>query len=480
MLDTAKGAPKMRVTIVFDEEDYITPAKDGLDDLLKMLADVMTEEKISGTFFLIGERARCLRDRGRGDVLDALSRHDLGSHINMGSIHPTVMERAEHSDWAEGCARMAAEELAGIDEIGAIFNKPIRSLARHGGSFCPQLLAVLGARNLPYVYSPARLPCHNITWYCNTLNFFEDTTVFQEAYLSRKMFLEAEKRFLDDIDARSGYDWHAVFNSHPCMIKTKEFWDMKNYRHGLNPPPGEWRTPDFRPNYSLQEARSNWALHCGRLRDNPKIQLGTINDFALEFGRQKEKAMLSEIMLLAQQAADAKAPFWSDDFSAAEILDLLARCYVMSSRGKPPVFLPRRNVLGPERMPLSVPTVRSLHPEALLRAACGIVAAIDYNGMLPSRIFCGGGTAGSSAEIGIGTAFAAIGMALTSGITRTIEARRMAPYPPEGDDFTAIINAGNFKGWCIHRQDLDVSSIARLSALQSWTLKPAWPISRFL
>jgi len=467
----------MRVSIVFDEEDYITPADGGLDDLLKMLADVMTEEKVSGTFFVIGERARCLRDRKRKDVLDALGRHDLGSHINLGSIHPALMERAEHSAWSEGCARMAAEESAGIDEIGAIFNKPVRSLGRHGGSFCPQLLAVLGARNMPYVYSPARLPNHNITWYCNTLNFFEDITVFQQAYLSRETFFETEKRFLDIIDARKGYDWYGVFNSHPCMIKTTEFWDL-NYYHGLNPPLDECRRPGFRPNYSLQEARSNWALHCARLRDNPKMQMGTINDFAVDFGRQKEKAMLPEIMLLAQKAADATAPFWSDDFSAAEILDLLARCYVSSSRGKSPASLPRRNVFGPERIPLSTPTARSLQPEALLRAACGIVAAIDYNGMLPSRVFCGAGPAGSSAEIGMGTALVALGMTLTSGITRPVELRPVEPYLPEGDAIAAIV-VNEFKKWPCHRQDLDVSSIARLAALQSWTLKPAWPASRF-
>lgn len=466
----------MRVTIVFDEEDYITPAADGLDDLLKMLADVMTEEKISGTFFVIGERARCLRDRGRQDVLGALGRHDLGSHINMGSIHPTIMERAEYSDWSEGCARMAAEELAGIDEIASIFNRPIRSLARHGGSFCPQLLAVLGPKNIPYVYSPARLPCHNITWYCNTLNFFEDLTAFQEAYLSRATFFEAEQRFLSNIDARQEYDWYAVFNSHPSMIKTKQFWDT-NYFYGLNPPLKECRTPDFRPNYSLPEARANWALHCGRLRDNPKIQLGTINDFAGEFRRQKEKAILAEIILLAQQAADAKAPFWTDDFSAAETLDLLARCYMLSSGGKLPSSLPRRNVLGPARIPLSVPTARRLQPEALFRAARGIVAAIDYAGMLPSRISCGEGTAGSSAEVGIGTALVALGMALTSDITRPVEIRPVAPYPPEGDAIAATVN--EFQKWPCHRQDLDVASIARLAALQSWTLKPAWPISRY-
>ena len=142
----------MRVTSVFDVEDYITPPEGGMDDLLKMLADVMTAEKVSGTFFLIGEKLRSLRDRNRTDVMAAIAMHDVGSHINMGSIHPTLTERMEKADWTDGAARMAAEELGAIDELSAILGAPLRSLARHGGSFSPQLLAMLGTRSLPYVY----------------------------------------------------------------------------------------------------------------------------------------------------------------------------------------------------------------------------------------------------------------------------------------------------------------------------------------
>ncbi|MEI6424377.1 MAG: hypothetical protein WCP55_19325, partial [Lentisphaerota bacterium] len=79
----------MRVSFSFDVEDFMTPPEIGLDDLVKMLADVMTAEQVTGTFFLIGEKMRCLRNRGRQDVLESLRRHDVGSHVNMGSIHPT-------------------------------------------------------------------------------------------------------------------------------------------------------------------------------------------------------------------------------------------------------------------------------------------------------------------------------------------------------------------------------------------------------
>ena len=464
----------MRVTIVFDVEDYVTPPEEGLDDLLKMLADVMTEERVSGSFFVIGEKLRSLRDRGRRDVIEALARHDCGSHVNMGSIHPTVTERAEGSGWADGLARMAADEIAGVDELSAILGRPMRSLARHGGSFCPQLLAALGARSLPHVYSPALLPGHQITWYCNTLNFAEALVVFQEAYLSREGFLQAERQFLSHVDEHPNDDWTGIFHSHPCRIKTLWFWD-RNYFKGVNTPPEAWAVPDIRPDFSMEAVRQNWALHCSRLRENPDITLGTIADFAAEFAAQAASAEGPEIMALARMAAESDAPCRTDRFSAAEILDLLARAYLdWTASGRLPEALPRRNVLGPCRMPLAVPTARKLAPEAMRRAAQGIATAVDMTGMLPSRIGCGEGSVGSFGEIGPGSAMAALGLALTSGDpSAAAPTRPVAPYPSEGDDIAARVR--EYRRWACHRLDLDMSEVCRLAALQSWTLKPAWP-----
>jgi len=380
----------------------------------------------------------------------------------------------EHADWADGMARMAADELAGIDEMEAILGKPVLSLGRHGGSYCPQLLAALGRRGLPYVYSPARLPGHHVTWFCNTLNFFECTTCFQEAYLSREAFLQTEKKFLEMLDACKGYDWVAVFNSHPCMIKTREFWDL-NYYRGANPRPDAWRMPEFRPDYDVNAVRDNWAFHCRRLRENPSLELGTIAEFAAEFGRQAEEASAVELAHLARRAAESDAPFFTDRFSAAEILDMLARWYLARVGGIDVQRLARRNVLGPAQMPLAVPTARHLDASALARMACGLVVAVDTTGMLPSRVRCGEGPLGTAGEIGPGTALAALGAALSAdGIPGTVPTRIVAPYVKEAEEI-ATYARGFSKGWPCHRPDLDPSAICRLTLLQSWTLKPAWP-----
>ena len=465
----------MRTTLVFDVEDYITPPSGELDDLLKMLAKVMTEERVSGTFFLIGEKLRSLRDRGRTDVIEALGRHDLGSHINLGSIHPTLTERLESADWADGLSRMAAEEIAGIDELALLAGKPLRSLARHGGSYGPQLLTMLGKRGYPYVYSPAQLPKHHVTWFCNTLNFYEDGVVFQEAYHSAEALRQAEARFETYLREKPGIDWAMIFQSHPCHIKTKWFWD-RNYYAGKNPPPGEWQVPEFYPEFNPEIVRRNWAAHCARLRENPDVTLATIGELAVEFGRQAEAAGTREIEMLALRAADCRAPFHTDRFSAAEILDFLARAAVYRAEfGTLPAELPRRRVEGPSRMPPAVPTARRLTPEALLRAARGVVVSVAMTGRLPSAISCGEGSIGSAGTIGISTLLRALGESLGSvhGGEHDILPVPAAPYPAAVD--TVVEAVRGYRSWSCHRQDLDMGTLCRLTALQGWTLKPAWP-----
>lgn len=66
----------------------------------------MTEVGVKGTFFVIVEKARSLEQRGRTDVIAAMARHDIGSHTNRGSIHPTVTEQLEEAGWEEGVSLM--------------------------------------------------------------------------------------------------------------------------------------------------------------------------------------------------------------------------------------------------------------------------------------------------------------------------------------------------------------------------------------
>ena len=268
------------VVICFDVEDYTSPESVGMDDIPKWLAEIMTEEGVTGTFFLIGEKARMMERRGRTDVIAAMTRHDIGSHTNFGSIHPTVTEILENADWDAGLETMLKNEGAGVDELERIFGQRPANLARHGGSYGPQLAGALGQLGAGYVYSPVGLPGHNIVWFCNTLNFHGegDFGFFDDAYYRDDLF-DPMLKALDSIipaDTKD-IDMVAFFACHPSKVRSIQFWDF-NYYKGANPGPEEWQTPELRPLESMETAKKNFRRLVRTLGDREDIELTTYRE----------------------------------------------------------------------------------------------------------------------------------------------------------------------------------------------------------
>ena len=88
-------------TLMFDVEDLCWPAS---DDIALDLAGILTRNQVQGTFFVVGEKARLWRSRGRTDVIASLAPHDVALHTNLHSIHPTVSEYLAPCGWEDGVA----------------------------------------------------------------------------------------------------------------------------------------------------------------------------------------------------------------------------------------------------------------------------------------------------------------------------------------------------------------------------------------
>jgi len=220
---------KTPVVICFDVEDYTSPESVGMDDIPKWLAEIMTEEGVTGTFFVIGEKARMMEKRGRKDVLEAMAKHDIGSHTNFGSIHPTVTEILENASWEEGNETMLENETAGFDELEQIFGQRPVNLARHGGSYGPQLIGALSQLNAGYAYSFIHLPGHNMVWFCNALNFHGegDYGSFDNVYYRDDLFDPFQ-------DKRSAY----IFIVNLKGARSEGFATGENYTLGWD---GLWK-----------------------------------------------------------------------------------------------------------------------------------------------------------------------------------------------------------------------------------------------
>jgi len=463
--------PKAFLVVTFDTEDYVTPEAERIDDIPKWLAETMTEEGVTGTFFVIGEKARSLEKRGRRDVIAAMARHDIGSHTNFGSIHPTVTEKLEKAGWDDGVRTMNEQESAGIEELGRIFGVPVRTLARHGGSYGPQLVCALGRFGAGYQGSPARLPGHDVVWFCNALNFSAQYSGFDDAYhrddLFEPVFDKLKKELPGEIRKAEVL---ALFAGHPTKIRAEEFWDL-NFYYGKNTPPEAWRTPRLRPQETMATARKNFRRMMRWLKRRDDIEITTYRELMDIYGAQKESMAREELRAIAAAALETKALAPSADFSPAEALSGLARAIAgHEESGKLPESLKAIRALGPLEMPPERPGTASLRLEDIYALARATNEHVEKTGALPPSLETGGSRIGTGSLFAL---FSAVFFDLDAGRARpSYDVPAFEPYPRMNEkDIVAEIEG--YKTWPVHRPDLDMSRIVELTRLQLWTLKPA-------
>jgi peptidoglycan/xylan/chitin deacetylase (PgdA/CDA1 family) len=462
---------KPYVVVTFDTEDTISPEAEHIDDIPKWLAETMTEEGVTGTFFVIGEKARSLETRGRRDVIAAMAKHDIGSHTNFGSIHPTVTEELEKTGWDDGVRLMLEQESAGIRELERIFGIPVTTLARHGGSYGPQLVAALGRLGAGYQGSPTSLPGHDVVWFCNALNFSAQYSGFDDSYYRDDLFEPVFDKLKAELPERvRRSEVLALFGGHPTKIRAEEFWDL-NFYNGRNTPPDEWRTPRLRPQETMVTAQKNFRRMMRWLKSREDIEITNYRVLMDVYSRQKETVTREELRDMANRVLREKTLSPTADFSPAEAFAGLAGAIAGSRKnGRLPPSLTTVHPLGPMEMPPAQPGEGQVTLEGAFALAQQAIDHIGRTGALPSYLEIGG------ARIGAGSLFAlfsAVYLDLEAGRTRPaydVPAFESYPTTHEGK---IVAEVEGYKTWPVHRPDLDMSRIVEFTKLQLWTLKPA-------
>jgi len=467
----AGARPKAFLVVTFDVEDYISPESEHIDDIPKWLAEIMTEEGVTGTFFVIGEKARSLEKRGRRDVIAAMAKHDIGSHTNFGSIHPTVTEELEKAGWQDGVKKMLEQESAGIRELERIFGVPVKTLARHGGSYGPQLVNVLGQMNAAYQGSPARLPGRDVVWFCNALNFSAQYAGFDDVYYRDDLFEPVFEKLKADLPklARTT-DVIALFAGHPTKIRAEEFWDL-NFYYGKNTAPADWIMPRLRPAETMATAQKNFRRMMRWLKGRDDIEITTYRALMPLYARQKETLAGAELREIAGRTLKIKNLAPTENFSPAEAMAGLARSVAEYGRsGALPQSLVTDHPLGPMEMPPAQPEISRVKLEDVYRLAAEAADFIDKNGALPSSLGVG------KSKIGTGSLFALFSAVYLDGragkLSPEYDVPAFEPYP-RTNEADIIKEVEGYKTWPVHRRDLDMSRIVEFTKLQLWTLKEA-------
>jgi hypothetical protein len=322
--------PTVYVSFWFDTEDFILPAA---DDAAKRLAEIFTSQGVKATFKIVGEKARVLRDRGRDDVILALSKNDIGYHAEYHSIHPTPAEYEQQLGWDDGVKAFMRREGRGVEDLKKIFGVVPSCYGQAGGSWVPQSYAAM--RNwgiLLYLDETSHVGLNGEPfWYCGILNVLNlDWRVTRTGLGGEEELKDGCRRF-DEVHARLLKEGGGIISIyyHPCEWVHKQFWDGVNFSRGANPRQEDWKLPPQKSAEETERAFDCFAKYLEHVRTRPNVQLVTAREIpALYPDRAYQRPFARDELLQMAKHIQKEVTFvrFSDRaVSAAEILYLLGK-----------------------------------------------------------------------------------------------------------------------------------------------------------
>jgi hypothetical protein len=487
--DGAGGPPRVDVILWFDTEDYLLPA---CDDASKRLAEMLTRRGIRATFNVVGEKARVLEKRGRGDVIEALKKHDIGYHSNLHSVHPTPSEYLAECGLVDGVAEFARREGGGAADVRRVFGvRALSCYGQPGSSWAAQAIAALPAigvateRGVPvYLDSGSHVGLGaQPFWFAGALvvyNMRENETRFD---LHTPQALEAGKARVSAIAERlrgKGGGLISIFY-HPSEWVHQRFWDDVNFRRGANPPREAWQAPPQRPANETEAAFERFGAYVDHIKAIEGVRFVTASELPERYpdGARAAGATKDDVSELALRIVDETSPGlnWQNVggrvYSPADQFDLLTRA-AAGLFGEGEAFpMAAAGLRGPDGgPPAEYERSARIPPAALRDALVDVRGFVKVNGRVPARVYVGA-TAVSPADFlyavaGVWREHAVNGAREVAGAR--LPARAVAVLT---EQHIAKDTPGLFGGWVIHREGFRAPRILEVARWQAWSLKPA-------
>jgi hypothetical protein len=467
---SAETAANVYVVLWFDTEDYLLPSS---DDAALRVAKFLSGEDVRATFKVVGEKARTLEKRGRGDVIAALKKHEIGFHSNFHSTQPSPAMYLSQLGWDEGVSEFDRREGPGRADVERIFGQAPSCYGQPGSSWGPQSYGAMNQWGMK-VYLDAgshvdlnARPCY----YCGILNLYKlaytlraDLNHPQELPRAEEQFAQARKELLSE-----GGGMVSIFY-HPCEFVHKQFWDGVNFSRGANPPREKWKEP---PAKTEEETRSSYRVfeeYVRFIKRFPEVRFITASDAAkLYRDRARERRFTAADLGTIAKAVGDEANFqMHKDYalSASEVFALL-NAYVAEVPAEQ--LLLKKSPLGPTgRIPLMSERVTT--DSSQFQRTCRDVADyLDKHGRIPSAVWLGSRPVPPEAYL---ATLARIAQLRLSGqaMPETIEIKpaKLAAARYVSDD-----DPKKLWGWVIFPPGFRAPALMELAKKQAWTLKPA-------
>jgi hypothetical protein len=483
------ASAQVDVILWFDTEDYLLPAD---DEACLRLARMLTDRHIRATFKVVGEKARVLEKRGRGDVIAALGQHDIGYHANLHSVHPTPSEYLADCGLLDGMAEFVRREGGGAADVRRIFGvQTLACYGQPGSSWAAQAVAALPQIGV----APHGVPCYvdegdhvgldqKPFWFAGALNVYQMGQNYTRMELhdpaavapaEQKVAAMAKRLLTEDSGGLISIYYH------PCEWVHREFWDGVNFRRGANPPREKWKAPPQLPAEATEGAFQRFGQYLDYVRSLPGVRFVTASDLPTVYPDQlrstgvSEKD-LSELVLRLTRPGDRALNFQvigDRAYSVADQFELLTLGVSQLLAGAKPSFpLKAKGLLGPSEPPPVAAAPARVDWAAFRDTTFDVVNFIETQHRVPSRVFVGPNAISPGDYL---AALAAVyGFWSQEGRLPVAEG---VVLPSAGKFLPALHVAEDtpelFGGWIIHQEGFRAPKILNVARLQTWTLKPA-------
>lgn len=463
----------MYISIFLDIEDCITPLS---DDIARDLADILARHGIVANAVVVGDKMRTLERRGRFDVIQALKQHEVGLHSDRHSRHPTVAEYLEDKGWEDGIDEAERREKPGVETTKRIFGLPPSCWGVPGGSWGPQIHPAMTRLGIPIVvYPETHTAAADVHWYGGTLTFGYRHFVegFDFLYSDDPAFEKRFRMFQTTVEENlaEGLPWMGLFAAHPITVRALEFGDVINFGGGKETRPEDWRQPPIKSEAEYGDALKNFGRLVQFVADHPRLNVVPVGKLRETFGKTTRRIDRHGLYDYARSARESDDIETGDPrLSPAEAIDILARALpTLDHEGIPEAF-DIRHVDGPTTLPSEAGRPGEISRDDLSSICHAVTSFIDRHRRLPSCLKVNG------IDLGPGTIYSALCETFTASIDGNKAAgiqRRPCPQIPRIADEIASRVEADYRGWVIHKPDLDTSKLLELTRLQTWTLKPA-------
>ncbi|MEA3344948.1 MAG: hypothetical protein U9Q78_01655 [Chloroflexota bacterium] len=471
----------MYAVLSFDVEDVYFPPKYHIDDIPGWLAEIMTDCGVRGTFFVMGEKARSMRERGRRDVLEQMAEHSIGSH-GRGNRHPLIPEILQEKGWDDGVEAMRRYEEEVTEEHLEAFGREPVALSRHNAYFAPQHVALAGEKGIPYAYGVTWIEGYDQpTWYAGALTFPEgDTeasiptgldTVYSRDEIFEERLREIDQALQDRIER--GFEYVTIFGGHPVRVMTRGWQEHYCLASGMTRTPQElgWLYDVKSPEEGAR-AKANFRRFVEYLRDHPDVEIVGVEETTRLFSTQPSHIRRDVLTLYAEELKRAGKPIFHSTFSPAELACGFAESLIHAEEHADlPSRVQRRDVLGPKSRPaLGIERDMVTH-EQLIELCRQLVEHVSEEGALPANLHI------EDRRVGIGQfALVAARCYLAQARYEKYERLRIQEtprYPGAAFELDAWIRRAIGEHWAMPL-DFSCDRMAEHARLQTWTMKPAW------